>query len=153
MKYSKIITALLILVVLVSITIVPVVMAQTGGANSNGGQGGANTGAEKTFTLQNPLKVNSLGGLVKSIVEIFSYVVILLAVLMFIYVGFLYIMYSAQGNASKIAEQHQRLLWLVIGVAVVISARVIVDVVINTISATGTVSPEVLKGAKDATSL
>jgi hypothetical protein len=41
-------------------------------------------------------------------------------------------------------------MWLVIGVAVVISARVIIQVVINTISATGTVSPTVIQSANDA---
>ncbi len=121
-----------------------------GGNTPNGGTIGGNTNSQQTFTLQNPLKVDSVGGLVKSAVEIFSYVVILIAVLMFIYVGFMYIMYAAQGNAAKIAEQHKRLMWLAIGVAVVIGARVMVEVIINTIEATGTVSPQVMQGSRDA---
>jgi cytochrome bd-type quinol oxidase subunit 2 len=102
-------------------------------------------------TLSNPLKgVNSVGDLIRNFVEIFSYLVILLAVLMIIYVGFQYIMAASQGDTKKISEQHTRLLWLVVGIAVVIGARVLVDVVINTISATGTVDPTVIQSARDA---
>lgn len=69
---------------------------------------------------------------------------------MFIYVGFQYVTNAAQGNAKKIEELHKQLLWLVVGVAVVIGARVIIQVVINTISATNTVSPSVIESANKA---
>jgi len=107
---------------------------------------------QATFTLQNPLRseINSVGALVENFVEIFSYIVILLAVVALIFVGFKYILYSAQGKSADIAKLHGWLFWIVIGVAVVIGARVIVKVVINTISATGTVSPGVIQSANDA---
>lgn len=114
----------------------------TGSSNSSGGT---------TFTLTNPLSgINSIGGLVQNFVQIFSYIVILFAVLMFIYTGFQYI--TAQGNSTKIKDLHARLLYIVIGVAVVIGARVIIDVVINTLSATGTVNQQVIQQAKNANS-
>jgi beta-lactamase regulating signal transducer with metallopeptidase domain len=69
---------------------------------------------------------------------------------MFIYVGFQYVTNAAQGNAKKIEELHKQLLWLVVGVAVVIGARVIIQVVINTISATNTVSPSIIESANKA---
>ena len=101
-----------------------------------------------TFTLSNPLKVNSIGALVQSFVEVFSYVVILLAVLLLIYVGLQYVL--ARGNPQKIKELHSWLLWIVVGVAVVIGARVIVTVVINTLSLTGTVNQGVFNSANNA---
>lgn len=104
------------------------------------------------FKLQNPLQVDSIGGLVQSIVEILSYIAILAAIVMFIWVGFQYVINAAKGNASEIAKLHERLLWLIVGVAVVISARFLIQVVINTIEATGTVSPGVINSAKKANS-
>ncbi len=105
------------------------------------------------FTLQNPLNknINSVGDLIQAFIEIITYLFIIFAVLMFIYVGFQYVTNAAQGNAKKIEELHKQLFWLVIGVAVVIGARVIIQVVINTISATGTVNPSVIESANRAT--
>lgn len=102
------------------------------------------------FTLQNPLKVNSIGALLQSLMEIFTYLVIIFAVLMLIWTGFQYVVVSTQGDSKKISELHNRLMWIVIGVAVVIGARVIIEVVINTLSATGTVSPGIIDSANKA---
>jgi heme/copper-type cytochrome/quinol oxidase subunit 2 len=118
----------------------------------NTGSGVTNTTPSNSsiFTLQNPLKVDSIGGLVQAFLEIITYVVIIFAVLMFIWIGFKYVMNAASGNASEIKKLHSQLMWLVIGVAIIIAARVIVQVVINTISATGTVSPNVIQSANNA---
>lgn len=104
------------------------------------------------FPLQNPLNKNisSVGDLIQAVIEVITYLFIIFAVLMFIYVGFQYVTNAAQGNAKKIEELHKQLLWLVVGVAVVIGARVIIQVVINTISATNTVSPSVIESANKA---
>lgn len=106
--------------------------------------------ASQTFTIANPLKATSIGEVVLDFIQIFSYVVILLAVLCLIWVGFQYIMASAQGNSDKIKELHGYLLWIVIGIAVVIGARVIVQVVLNTLSATGAVNSSAFQSAKSA---
>jgi hypothetical protein len=112
----------------------------------------SNPGSQSVFTLTNPLQgrgINSIGGLAMSFVEIISYIVVLIAVLAFIYVGFQYIIFSAQGNSAKIKELHKWLLWIVVGTAIVIGARVLVEIVINTISATGTVSPGVIQSVSN----
>lgn len=106
--------------------------------------------AQTTFGLSNPLKANSIGEVVLDFVQIFSYVVILLAVLALIYVGFQYVIASAQGASDKIKELHGYLLYIVIGIAIVIGARVIVQVVINTLSATGTVDSGIINSANNA---
>lgn len=103
-----------------------------------------------TFHLQNPLdpKFNSVGSLVQGFLEIFSYLVVLLAVLMLIWVGLQFVL--AQGKPDRMKELKNWLLWIVVGVAIVIGARIIVTVVINTLEATGTVSPGVIQNANNA---
>ncbi len=109
--------------------------------------GGSNTG---TFGLQNPLdkKFNSVGSLLSGFLDIFSYLVVLLAVLLIIWVGLQFVL--ARGNPDRIKELKGWLLWIVIGVAIVIGARIIVSAVINTLSATGTVNQSVINQANNA---
>jgi len=102
------------------------------------------------FTLQNPLKVDSVGGLVQAFLQIVTYVLIIFAVLMFIYLGFQYVLNAAKGNAAEISKLHKQLLWLVVGVAIVISARVIVQVVINTLSSTKLLDQNTVQNANNA---
>lgn len=105
-------------------------------------------GASPTFNLKNPLKVDSVGGLVQSFVEIFSYIVILFAVLMLVFVGLKFIL--ARGNADEMKKLKDWLLWIVVGVAVVIGARIIIEVVINTLSASGAVDQGIINSTRDA---
>jgi hypothetical protein len=98
--------------------------------------------------LKNPLKVDSIGGLVQTAVEIFSYLVIMFAVVAFIWVGLQYIL--ARGNAEKMKELSKWLGYIVIGVAVVIGARVIISIVINTLSSTKIVDERIINSAQDA---
>ncbi len=100
------------------------------------------------FTLKNPLKVDSIGGLVQNFVEIFSYIVILFAVLMLVFVGLKFIL--ARGNVEEMKKLKDWLLRIVVGVAVVIGARVIIQVVINTLSASGTVDQQTIQSVKKA---
>jgi hypothetical protein len=101
-------------------------------------------------TLQNPLKVNSIGGLVQDFVVIFSYIVILFAVLMLIWVGLKFIL--ARGNVEEMKKLKSWLLWIVVGVAIVIGARVIVQVVISTLSASGTIDQRIINSTNNALS-
>lgn len=104
--------------------------------------------AQATFGLQNPLQVNSVTGLVQKFVEIFSYFVIILAVLAFIWVGFQFIL--AQGKPDRLKELKGWLAWIVIGVAVVIGARIMVSIIINTLEATGVVNQQTLNAVRSA---
>jgi preprotein translocase subunit YajC len=74
--------------------------------------------------------------------------VIILAVLTLIWVGLQFIL--ARGDVAKMKELKEWLLWIVVGIAVVISARLIVDIVINTLSATGTIDANTLNTIKSA---
>ncbi len=108
------------------------------------------SGSGPTFTLQNPLssKFNSVGGIIQGFVEIFSYLVILLAVLAFIWTGLQYIL--ARGNTQTMKDATKHLGWIVVGVAIVIGARIIITVVLNTLQAAGTVNPNVIQNASRA---
>lgn len=122
----------------------------TGGNQSvtPGAGGGQSSQPAPLATLSNPLRVSSVGGLVQNFVEIISYVLIILAVLALVWTGAQYIF--ARGDSGKMTELSNRLLLIVIGVAVVISARLIVQIVINTLSATGTVDPRTLQSVDNA---
>jgi hypothetical protein len=140
------------------------VVAQTppGGTNVSGGgsgttnpPGGTNissggiSGNQKTFSLTNPLKgITSVGGLINKFIEIVSYLLILFAVLMIIWTGFQMVL--ARGKPDKLTEEGKRLGWILVGVALVIGARVIIMVIINTLQATGTVDPRVIQSTNRA---
>ncbi len=110
---------------------------------------GSNSGTNSVKTLTNPLPgIESIGGLVKSGVQVFSYIAVLIAALMFVVVGFKYIM--AQGKPEKMKEASQWLVNIVIGVAVVIGANIAITIVINTLGATHVVDPKVIQSARDA---
>ena len=132
--------------------------ASSGTAGASGGTqlpgaSGQQTPTVTTFTLQNPLNpgISTVGGFLQNAVTIFTYLVILFAVLAFIWVGFQYIL--ARGNASKMQELSSWLLMIVIGVAIVIGARLMIQIVINTLSATGVVNSKVIQSAQNAAQL
>ena len=103
-------------------------------------------------TLKNPLdpKFDSVGKLIQGAVDIFAYLVIIFAVLAIIWTGFEFII--AQGSVTKMKDLKDRLLYIVIGVAIVIGARLIVSIVINTLEASGVVNSTVIQSAKNANS-
>lgn len=102
----------------------------------------------QSFTLSNPLKVNSVSELVQNFIEIFSYIAILFAVLMLIWVGFSFVL--ARGDPAKMNELKNWLMYIVIGVAVIIGARIIIQVVVSTLSSTGTIDPKVIQSVDKA---
>jgi len=144
---NQIIFFITILTVFIGFSL-PTVADTTVPSSGSGGSAGANT-SNQIYTLQNPLKVDTIGGLVQTFVTVFSYVAVLFAVLMFIYLGFKYVTNAAAGNASEITKLHTQFMWLVVGVAIVIGARLMVQVIINTLSATG-VDPTVINNANNA---
>lgn len=128
----------------------PVGGVPAGTAGSPGGSVGGVPKQINSFYLQNPLnpQYNTVGGLVQGFLEIFSYLAVLFGVLMLIWIGLQFVL--SQGNSEKMKELKKQLLWIVVGIAIVIGARIIVSVVINTLKATGTVSEGVIQNANKA---
>ncbi len=139
----------MITILCLAFLIAPVVsFAQVGTANPtpSGTVGTTNRGS--VFSIQNPLKVDSIGGLIEAFVEIFTYLVVILAVLSLVYVGLRYIL--ARGNPEEMKKMSSWLLYIVIGIAIVIGARILVGVVINTLEATGVVDRGIIQSAQNA---
>lgn len=100
--------------------------------------GSAPVGPTIQYTLDNPF---NCGGVSPCTLFTFLEMVIsriilpiggILAVLAFIYSGFLYV--TAQGDAKKITTAHHALLYTAIGTAVLLGAWVIAKVIENTIN-------------------
>ena len=103
-----------------------------------------------TFTLHNPLDphITSVGGLVQTVIDVVSYILVLFGILALVWTGLQYVL--AQGNSDRIKELHKTLLAIVIGIAIVIGARVIVQVVINTLKATNVINSSTLNQVQNA---
>ena len=124
------------------------VTLQSGSGNPQSGSG-AGAGSEGSVGISNPLQnIKSVGALVQVVAQIFSYIVVIVGVIALIWTGLQYIL--AQGKAEKIKELKKQLMWVVIGIAVVIGARIIISVVINTLSATGAVDSNIINNANSA---
>jgi len=86
------------------------------------------------ITIPNPLNssISSIPALIRTIIDsILLPIGGVIAVLMIMYAGFLYV--TARGNSSKIEKAHNALLWAVIGAAILLGAWVISQAISSTI--------------------
>lgn len=93
-------------------------------------------------TLQNPLKVKTVEGVIDLVVNIAMYLGLAFGTLMLIYSGFKFI--TAQGDPGKVTEAKDLFFAVIIGIAVLISARLIVEVIRETLTSAGVVKQGVL---------
>ncbi len=122
--------------------ITPNTNTNTNTSNTSGNSGGV-------VTLQNPLKgVNSISDLILAFMKIVSYLAVIAGVLMLMWVGLQFVM--ARGNPEEIKKRSNELLWIVIGIAVILGARILVSVIINTLEATGTVNSAIIQNDRSA---
>lgn len=98
-----------------------------------GGSGeGCAGGTSFNIKIVNPFKKDTIEGLIKTIVDdILMPIGGVVAVMMIMYAGFLYV--TARGNESKISEAHKALTWAVIGAAILLGAWVISTAIGTTI--------------------
>ena len=120
--------------------------SMTGGGGSVGGP----SAPQNAFFLQNPLSpsFSTVGGLVDGVMVIVAYVAVLVGVIMLIWTGVQFVL--AQGKPERLRELKRQMLWIAIGLALVIGARIIVGIVINTLEASKAVNQPVLDSAKNA---
>ncbi len=115
-------------------------------------QGSANqTGSSNNDVakLVNPLKgINSVSDLILAFMKIISYLAVIFGVIMLMWVGLQFVL--ARGNPEEITKRSNQLLWIVIGIGVILGARILIDVIINTLQATGTVNPAIIQSAHNA---
>lgn len=125
--------------------------ATIGGKGEDQGRvivGGSGGGNQTTGTLQNPLKVKSVGEAVEALIEIVTYVAVFFAVLALVWVGFKFI--AARGDSKKHKDAAMWLTYIVIGLAIILGARLIISLVLGTLEATGTVNPNIINSARNA---
>ncbi len=82
--------------------------------------------------IENPFKKDTIRGLIETIVkDILMPIGGVVAVLMIMYAGFLYV--TAGGDPGQIKKAHDALLWAVIGAAILLGAWVISEAISKTI--------------------
>lgn len=134
---KKTFTALSISFFTLSLLIVSSISAQTGppsGSVTNPAPTPAPPPSNISIRIENPFRTgNTLFDLAQTIVNnIILPIGGVLAVLAFIYSGFLYV--TAQGNQTKIDTAHRALLYTSIGTAVLLGSWVLANVIKGTIS-------------------
>ena len=76
--------------------------------------------------FENPLKADTLSDLLALIIDGAILILMPLVVLAIIYSGFMFLM--AQGNEQKLKTAKTNFLWVIIGVAVLLGAKIISEV-------------------------
>lgn len=88
------------------------------------------------FKVENPLpKVDSLNGLIKSLLNLVVMIGIPIVTLAIIYVGFLFVL--AQGNSEKLKAAKQALLTTLIGAALILGSWVLAQAINETVKQLG----------------
>lgn len=101
----------------------------TGGSGRARGTGGGSFGG----TLTNPLGgTDTFSGLIGLILDAVIVIGLPIAALFIIYAGFLFV--TAQGNTEKITKAKLTFLWTIVGVGIFLAARVLSDVIGNTVN-------------------
>lgn len=86
---------------------------------------------QPTIGFSNPLKATSIEALLADILQLVSRLGAIIAMLYFIYGGFLYV--TAQGDEDKIGTAHSTLKWAAVGTAVLLSAEIIARIIESTV--------------------
>lgn len=142
--------------IIISLLVGGSVYAQTpgvgGGNNVRPGTGTGNvpvspspssSAPQKTVTLQNPIKVKNIQDAIFLTVDIAIYIGIIFATLAIIYVGFKFIM--AQGKSEEISDLKSWFLYIIIGLAILLSSKIIVEIIKNTLVDAGVTKEEIWK--------
>ncbi|MDP3962514.1 MAG: pilin [bacterium] len=138
-----------IIILLSLIVLWPLHRGSADTVNTGNNSGTVNTGEsvstppQSASFLQNPLKAKSVEQVLTTVVDLAIFIGVIFAVLMFIWIGFKFIL--ARGNQTALKEAREWFLWAVIGTAVLISAKVIVEVVKNTFISAGVVNQDLFK--------
>ncbi len=86
-------------------------------------------------TLINPLKFDTICGLVTGLLEAVMVIGIPIAVIFIVWAGFKFVL--AQGNADKLSEARSNFLHVIIGIGIFVGASLIASVIINTLEQLG----------------
>lgn len=117
-------------IIMLAIVTVPFFVQADPTVTNNPGNTVKNTSFD--IKIENPFQKDTIQGLIEVIVkDILMPVGGVIAVLMIMYAGFLYV--TAAGNETKIKKAHQALTWAVIGASILLGAWVISQAISATI--------------------
>lgn len=85
-----------------------------------------------SFCLPNPLKFDNIWELLQGMSTLAVRFGTIVAVLAFIYAGYLYV--AAVGNETKLKKAHETLKYVAIGTAIILSSTIVVNLVVETLS-------------------
>ena len=88
-------------------------------------------GSRVATKLQNPVGFNSLRALVVAILDVIVQIAVPLAALFLIYSGYLFV--SARGDETKLKEAKSIFMWTLVGIAVLLGAKVLSGIIEETI--------------------
>lgn len=86
-----------------------------------------------TFQFENPIAANSVQELVLSLTRTLAPLILTVAAVAIIIVGFQFVVAAAKGDAGGIGKAKTNLYWVLIGAAVVVGAYAIASAVVNTL--------------------
>lgn len=110
-----------------ALLVLPTAVALADGLTRPAGDPSAGAGG-----IKNPIKADSLIVLLELILNIIIEIGTPILIIAIIFVGFKFVM--AQGKEAKISEARQALMWVLVGAAIVIGSKVIVEIVQNTVN-------------------
>lgn len=88
-------------------------------------------GVPPTSILQNPIAARSIEELVSTLLDVVVSIGGVIAVFFLIYAGYLFVV--AQGNEERLKTAKRTFLWTVVGIAVLLGAKLISEVIKGTI--------------------
>lgn len=83
-------------------------------------------------TIENPIKITTLDGFIKGILDIFLTIGVPIVVFFIIYSGFLFV--KARGNPSELTKAKETLQYTLIGAAILLGSWVLANAVAGTIN-------------------
>lgn len=85
--------------------------------------------AHADINIENPLgpKTTSITDLITSIIGQLTPVAVVIAVFAIIVVGFQFVLAAVQGESAKITQARKNLMWVLIGVGIIVSAKLLAE--------------------------
>ena len=102
----------------------------------------SNVPCSNSSGICNPLKATSVTAVLTAVVNIAIPIGAVIAVIMFVYVGFKFIF--AQGKPEKITDAWKWFAYVAIGTAILLGAKVIITIMESTLTSAGVVQPGLL---------
>lgn len=121
-------------------TVSQLAFANTGSTPT--GNTGSTPCSSNSNAICNPLKDVSITAVLTDVVNIAIPIGAVIAVIMFVYVGFKFIF--AQGKPEKITDAWKWFAYVAIGTAILLGAKVIITIMESTLTSAGVVQPGIL---------